>query len=117
MRMGSDGGGFTLVEVVVSLLVLVAGVLVMAGSAARSSAALGEGRRSRLVGGLARERIETVRASPCAGPDSGSQVGGPLEVGWSVTAPEPRLRLVRVVVRSQGPRGARADTFEAVLPC
>jgi prepilin-type N-terminal cleavage/methylation domain-containing protein len=117
--------GFTLVEVLVATVVLVTGILALAGSAALTSRMVGRGWLSTRVALSAADRVDRLRrvaystAPACTAPewrDDSAGVPG-LAANWQVLDVGGPARMVRVVVRSRHPSGVSADTVLAGMLC
>lgn len=121
----SGKGGFTLVEVVMAVVVLVFGILVLSSSAAGISRMLGSGQGKTRAAAYASARIETLRnlaaatTPPC---DPASLLGGTaihpggFSEEWTV-AGSGSTRRIQVIVRYRnGPR-PQADTLFAAILC
>jgi Tfp pilus assembly protein PilV len=110
--------GFTIVEIVVSVMVLSVGLLGLVGVAALATRMVGEGQRSTEVATLANERIEVLRSQGCPAPGSGSEVRGLHSLAWRVEGdPAGRARRLTVLVTSPRARGSRTDTVATVHVC
>ncbi len=116
--------GFTLVEVILALIVLVVGVLTVAGSSALATRMVGLGRQATASAQVATSRIEWLRGlaastvPPCAHPQfaGGSGLSGDIQESWSI-AGSGNARDVTVVMTYPTPRGPAHDTATAVLLC
>ncbi len=118
--------GFTLIEIMIALVLLVVGVMALAGSSAMVTRMIGQGRASTLVGQLAGSRAEWLRqlaasTSPACGSAmlrSGSSNSGGVAEEWTVlgAAGEP-LREARLTYAYRVPRGIRSDTVSLTLLC
>jgi prepilin-type N-terminal cleavage/methylation domain-containing protein len=117
--------GFTLVEVLVALVVLVIGILALTGSSAVINRMIGRGKIETQAAMAAARRMEILRRAAgsttprCSGSEFAS--GGPaLEDGllasWTVP-PSGSLRRVRVSVSYLTLRGPRSAVLETSIAC
>lgn len=116
--------GFTLVEVIVSIVVLSIGVMALAGSSGMVSRMLGEGKTVTTAANIAEQRLEILRRiADATTPRCGS---GQLATGTATTlgmneswtvATAGKLRSVTEIVTYRTARGGRADTMRTVLAC
>lgn len=77
--------GFTLLEVLVALVVLSAGILGLAASSALVSRLIGDGSRLTVAATLATARFEQLRALPCSSVAAGAAVTRGIEERWTAT--------------------------------
>ena len=98
----SSRGGFSLVEVVVSMVVLTYGLLGMAGTTMYyvREVAIADLATKRTV--AARSTLERARALPFDTVGVGVDTVGGYELGWSATKTSPRTKLIRVIVTGPG---------------
>ena len=110
--------GFTIIEVMVSMLILTVGLLAMASTAGLVTRMIGESKRFEAAAELAAQRIEIIIAeTPCPSLGSGSATSGPNTVAWTVTA-FGRGEQIQVIVNWPLSAGnTRADTFHTVYSC
>ncbi len=123
--MSDRRAGFTLVEVVMAVVVLVFGILVLASSAAGISRMLSSGQGKTRAAAYASARIEELRniaagsdprCDPAALRDgTASQPGGFTEQ-WTVSGTGATRRIQVIVQYRNGPR-PQADTVGAVILC
>jgi prepilin-type N-terminal cleavage/methylation domain-containing protein len=118
--------GFTLLEVLVALVILSAGILGLAGNAALVSRLVGDGSRLTVAASLATARFEQLRAVPCARVVGGTAVTRGVEERWSAApispAVEPHALEVQLSVtyHVRGARGgdpSRTQWFSGAVPC
>ena len=108
--------GFTLIEVVIAIVLLAAGALALAGTAAVTARRMAEsGRRSTAVS-LARSRAEVSMASPCTSLASGSETVHGVQSAWVATSTAASTELSQRVTYPTG-RGDRSDDFLTAAPC
>jgi prepilin-type N-terminal cleavage/methylation domain-containing protein len=107
--LGDGGSGFSLVEVVVALTVLVVGILGLSATvgvvARRMNFSLLETR----VTTCAQAELEDLLARPIEVPASGERRHGSLEVRWQVSGDDPKE--IQVVVRGRLAGSEVADTL------
>ena len=108
--------GFTLVELMVTIIVLTIGLLAMAGTTAVITRHIGGGAQMALAAGTAQTRFERLRSDPCAGLASGADTSRGIAEKWTVTA-MPRAVRVTDTVSFQTPRGTRSHGYVTLIPC
>jgi Tfp pilus assembly protein PilV len=109
--------GLSLVEVVVTVVVLTVGILALTGTSGAIARMTGLGRHASASAALASSRLERLRAAPCPlGATAGSAFAGRYREQWSST-PDGAGRALRVIVSYEDGRRARADTYETRWPC
>jgi prepilin-type N-terminal cleavage/methylation domain-containing protein len=109
--------GFTLVEIVVALLVLVVGLLAMTSTSALVTRMAGDAFQRTVVAELAASRIEVIRSlGVCIG-EIGRDSSRYADLEWE-SVPMGDLARVRVIATSRrAARGVRVDTIETILSC
>jgi Tfp pilus assembly protein PilV len=113
-------GGFTIVEVLVAVTVLVFGLLALVGTGALITKMLSRGNRSNRGAFFALEQLETLRSMPCTSLVNGSATrAGGYTVSWQIInitgGTARRARVVSAYAATLGT--ARADTVEATILC
>ena len=116
--------GFTVVEILVALVVLVVGVLALLGSSAMAVRMIGRGFDDTSASQVASARLEWLRqlagsTSPrCAhaGFAGGSAVTGGIDEAWTVAAAGV-ARPVALALRYRVARGEVHDTVHAIMLC
>ena len=111
-----ESKGFTIVEVLVALLILVVGLLGTLSTFSAATRLLADGHSYIENGVRASELLEFMRVDGCGRASVGSNSGGVLGLSLSTEEIGPDLRIVTVVVDAVTVR-SRADTFSAVIPC
>ena len=124
MNRGNQGG-FTIVEILIAIIVLVVGMLGLAMSAGMVSRMLGRSSRAQAAATFAASRLERMRLAACipaqrvAGVDSlrrGSRVAA--VNAWSFTDLGNSAYLLRVITTWPTVRNSqRTDTLEMGVPC
>jgi prepilin-type N-terminal cleavage/methylation domain-containing protein len=80
--------GFTLIELMVAIMILVVGVLGLAGTAGMVSRMVGGAAQQTIAANIAASRFETLRSVPCASVVGGDTTIRNISEVWSVT-PDP----------------------------
>jgi prepilin-type N-terminal cleavage/methylation domain-containing protein len=109
--------GFTLVEVMVSVLILTVGLLGLMSTSAAVTRLVAKGGRQALVASVARTRFEGLRSVDCTSLSNGWALGNSgISESWSVRRVS-RAVIVIDSVRYQDRGVSRSQTFETVIPC
>jgi len=121
--MARRSGGFTLLELVIAITVLVVGVLGLIATAATATRLVGRARRAAHAAWFAVQRLERLRTTACASQTAGSEVRGsagmPLDsISWRfVDAGQAHWRIVlRTSSRAELGRW-RSDSIETEVAC
>jgi Tfp pilus assembly protein PilV len=117
-------GGFTVVEVILAVVVLVVGVLAVVGSVAMSTRMIGRGFHDTAAAQVAASRMEWLRqlarssSPPCrdARFAGGSSDSGSVSETWTV-APAGSARRVAVAIRYRVARGTVRDSLVTLVLC
>ncbi|HYV97429.1 MAG TPA: prepilin-type N-terminal cleavage/methylation domain-containing protein [Gemmatimonadaceae bacterium] len=112
--------GFTIVEVLLAISILLVGVLGFVGTSASVARMLNRGTRSNRAAFYAQERAEILSATPCQLLANGTATrGGQYSLSWTITdALGGNAKRARVIVTYTQVKGAsRADTTEASILC
>ena len=112
--------GFTVVEVLIAVTVLVVGVMGMMGTSAAITAMLSRGARSNRAAYFAQARLERLQSTPCQLLADGTETQATYyTLAWTVTTPAATTgKRVRLISTYPGVIGnARADTVEATVLC
>ena len=119
--------GFTLIEVMLSVVLLTVGVMALVGSAAMTGRMIGRGRSSTLLGQKSSSRFDNLRqiaasTSPACG--SGNFVGGDVTTDgiretWAISTPAgtTNQRLVTLILRYKASGRPKADTVSTLILC
>jgi len=117
----SNRRGFTIVEVLVAMMLLLVGIIAYVGSSATVTTLTMRGNRSARAAFIAQERMETLRATPCPLLVAGSEVRANIyTLTWTVTDfSSGRGKRVRVINSYRRGRSAQlaADTTENTILC
>jgi prepilin-type N-terminal cleavage/methylation domain-containing protein len=122
-----SNSGFTLVEVLVSIMILSVGVIALAGSSAMVTRMIGRGKVETRVAQQGARRIEALRlAANSTSPRctagtfvSGGPVTNPtngLTESWTVPATG-KVRAVQVTVTYRTARGSRTASIQTRIEC
>lgn len=115
---GCDGGrsarrrgrGFSTVEVLVGLVILMVGVLALASSISTAAKDMTAGRRDALLWSAVHQKTEELLAAGYSDLSSGSDSVDGFDLSWSVQGTEPK-KLILVVMPADRWGLARPDTF------
>ena len=112
----SRESGFTLIELMVTIIVLTIGLLAMAGTTAVISRHIGGGAQMALAANTAQARFERLRSEECASLSSGTATERGISEAWTVT---PKSRSVEVAdtVTFNTLRGERSHGYVTMIPC
>lgn len=113
---GNIRPGITLIEVIVALLVLTAGVLSLELTAAASIRSLGESGRAQRASDQARSRLERLRSAPCRTSSGVDSTPGVI-VAWSARDDGNGLLAVTQTTRYTTRRGPNEQGYLALVPC
>ena len=109
--------GFSLIELIVSILILTVGILGLAAAAGNVQRMVGWGGRFGASAALANTQLETLRATPCASlAASGTATKGIYSLSWTVTT-SGNLRIFTLTVSFPNGRSTRTDTYETERSC
>jgi type II secretory pathway component PulJ len=115
--------GFTLLEVLISCLLLTAGIGALLGTAVLTTRMVHRGRQSTRVQDAAASQLEALRDRAAAAPshcgglvDGADSSAGGVVRSWWITSAGP-LRKVRVAAAVPVPGGRATDTLTASLWC
>lgn len=119
--------GFSLIEVMISIVILTVGVLALAATSANVIRLTSLGNRLGGSAVIAEGRLEILRwqaapttpTNPCVSLTSGSAVEGPYTEKWTVTprSGAPVLRDVVLTISYQTGRSTRTDTYATTISC
>jgi prepilin-type N-terminal cleavage/methylation domain-containing protein len=108
--------GFTLIEILVSVVVLAVGLLALMGASAVVAHQIAGGAQLTIAATVAQSRFETMRARPCRFLTGGSSEQRGIREVWTVVH---RSRLVEVTdtVVIPGRDGQRTHAIRSSIPC
>jgi Tfp pilus assembly protein PilV len=116
-------GGFTVVEVILAVVVLVVGVLAVVGSLAMSTRMIGRGFHDTAAAQAAASRMEWLRrlarfSPPCTDARfaNGSNDSGSVSEAWRV-APAGAVRRVAVAIQYRVAHGTARDSIVTLVLC
>ena len=113
--------GFTIVELLFTLVLLSAGLLALQGSSALTLRMVGGGWTRTVAANVAQKRLELFRASACTGLASGSDETRGIREQWTVsphgTSVGIELTVEYLVRIPRGGTSERSATFRALVPC
>ena len=108
--------GFTLVELIIAIIILVVGVLGLASTAAvvmRQITASSMQTRAAMRG---QSRLEALRSMPCANMVNGTATSAGITETWRVTVNARTATMVNVVTWTEN-KVTRSVTFTSERPC
>jgi len=121
--------GFTLIEVMLSVVLLTVGVMALVGSAAMTQRMIGGGKESTFIAQRSAARIDYLRqlaastATPCtsasfANGDTVNTKYGVRET-WAITTPAgaPNTRLLQLRLQYKRAGRTHADTVQTIILC
>ena len=108
--------GFTLIELMVTIIILVIGLFAMAGTTAVVTRHIGGGAQMALAASTAQARFERLRAESCLTLSDGDAESRGISETWVVSN---KLRAVEVtlVVGFNTSRGWREHEYKTRIPC
>lgn len=111
--------GFTVLEVLVAITMLVVGVLALVGAGSVVTRTLSRGDRTAKAAFFAQQQLETLDATPCSGLANGSATRpGGYTVSWQISGTAGNFRRARLISQYTAVLGIpRADTMEATILC
>lgn len=123
MRAGSQRGlaasprnGFTVIELVVTIVVLTVGLLAMAANSAVIGRQMRGARVMTEASSTAQARFETLRSKPCATLTGGAQTVGQVSEVWTTTNAT-RVVIVTDTVKYTTRNGEQAHAYRTMIPC
>ena len=111
-------GGFTIIELVVSIIIITVGVLALATGSAGVAKQMRAGNQSSLAAVIAQSRLETIRSLGCSSLSNGSATTRGMTEKWTITWITSRSRAVTESV-TYTPRAKVSKTLglRSVVPC
>lgn len=111
-------GGFTIIELVVSIIIMTVGVLALATGSAGVAKQMRAGNQSALASVIAQSRMETVRSLGCSSLSNGTATTRGMTEKWNVTWLSSRSRVVtESVTYVPRARVSRTLALRSVVPC
>ena len=115
--MAARSNGFTVVEVLLALVVLVVGLLALASAATMTMRSVVDASRFTRAAAAAGSEIEKLVARACAGgPSSGRTEHGEFVVDWASSS-DGTLTDIVVVLQVRGSRTISSDSFVSARAC
>jgi Tfp pilus assembly protein PilV len=113
------GGGFTIAEVLVALVLFAVALLGVAGSSALAVRVTGSALRERRAVQRAADRIATLRAQGCAAARSGSATDAALALDerWTMSSMPTGVTLIDEQVRWRTVDGTRTLLLRSAILC
>lgn len=108
--------GFTLIELIAAILILVVGVLGLASTAAVVMRQITAASMQTRAAVTAQSRLERLRSISCAAMTAGTATSGGITETWRVTVGARTATIVDVVTWSER-RVTRSVTFTSERPC
>ncbi|MGQ0714200.1 MAG: prepilin-type N-terminal cleavage/methylation domain-containing protein [Gemmatimonadaceae bacterium] len=118
--------GFTIIELLFTLVLLGAGLLALHGSAALTLRLIGGGWTRTLTATTAQARLDQLRAAACTGISSGSDETRGVRQEWTVSPARTNgstsftdieLTVTYTLRAQRGPPAQRSAAFRATVPC
>ncbi len=114
----SARGGFTLIELTVAIMILVVGVLGLAGTAGMVSRMVGGAAQQTVAANVASSRFEKLRSVPCAQVTSGTATTRNINEKWTVRQEDTKLFDVKDDISYMAAGGRpRTPTFQSYVLC
>ena len=114
--MPSRRRGFTLIELMVAMIILVIGILALASTTAVTTRHMGGGAQMARAASAAQARFERLRAEACETVVDGTEESRGITEKWTVTT-LPRAVEVTLVVSFHTNRGSREHEYKTIIPC
>ncbi len=116
---GSVGrrGGFTLVELIVAIMILVVGVLGLASTAAVVSRMIGSGGYQTVAANVAQTRFEKLRSARCGALASGTATTRKVTEAWRVQQVSARLYFAVDSISFTDMRSTRHQGYRSFVQC
>jgi type IV pilus modification protein PilV len=108
--------GFTLVELIIAIIILVVGVLGLASTAAVVMRQITASSMQTRAAMMAQSRLEQLRSVPCANMANGNAASKGVTETWRVTVNARTATIVNVVTWTER-RTPRSVTFTSERPC
>ena len=119
-----DERGFTLVELMLSLMLFTVGILSLSATSAVVVRMMGGARQQTIAATMAQSRFERLRGLACSSPalTGGSATARGIAETWTVTVPPTpntamTVRLMTDSIRYSTPRGVRLKVYTSHRTC
>lgn len=112
--------GFTLIELMVAIMILVVGVLGLAGTAGMVSRMVGGAAHQTIAANIAASRFETLRSVPCASVVNGDTTIRNINESWTVTPDPGNANLIAVadtITYTAAGGHSRTLAFQSYIIC
>lgn len=111
--------GFSLIEVMIAIVILTAGVLALAATSGAVTKMIGQSGRLSESASVAEGRLEILRATPCASLSGGNSAEAPYTFSWTVTTSGANgfLRTVVLTISYPNGRTTRTDVYTTTISC
>ena len=109
--------GFTLVELMVSMMILAVGVLGLAATAASVTRNMGGGRRSTIAANIAASRIEKLRSMRCNTLAGGADTARGIVSNRTVTQVPRGVQVTETVSWLTAQGRTRVRVYNTSIPC
>ena len=108
--------GFTIIELVVTIIVLTVGLLAMAGNSMLIGRQMRGARVMTDASAMAQARFERLRAVPCATLAGGTHTAGEVTEVWTATNAT-RVVVVTDTVKYTTRNGEQVHAYRTMIPC
>jgi prepilin-type N-terminal cleavage/methylation domain-containing protein len=110
--------GFTLIELMVSVVIMTVGVLALASGSAGVLRQMRSGNQTALASYVVQARLETLRSLGCASMSTGNATTRGMTEGWTVTNANTKVAtIVDSVVYTPRPGVTKTFKLTAYMPC
>jgi prepilin-type N-terminal cleavage/methylation domain-containing protein len=109
-------GGFTITELLVSVIIVSIGVVGFTSAVGLASTELWLGRRDSEMSMLVADQLEQLKAMGHDAVQPGQRVEGPYRLDWSVVGSSPKKVVMTVEYARPKGGGTKSDTLVAYVP-
>ena len=109
--------GFTIVELIVSMIILAVGVLGLAATAASVTRNMGGGVRNTIAANIAASRLERLRSMRCNTLVSGADTARGIVSNWTVTQVTRGVQVTETVSWRTPQGRTRVRVYNTTIPC
>lgn len=113
---GPSRRGFTLIELMVTIVILTLGLLALAGTSAAVTRQIGGGAQMALAASTAQARFERLRSEDCVTLTGGTATTRGITEVWTASN-QPRVVQVTDTVKFTTARGQRSHAYVTLIPC